>query len=67
MRYDEIGISPVRVPSNKQTTVIYAAFAPDAQPEDINGSFDIHLECMSSFQGAHLMGKEATLGPEQRQ
>jgi hypothetical protein len=41
MRYDEIGISPVRVPSNKQTTVTYAAFTLNAQPEDINSGFDI--------------------------
>lgn len=49
--YDEIGGFRIRVPSNKNTTIMYVAFTPDARSQDVESAFDVHLECAWNING----------------
>jgi hypothetical protein len=49
--YDEIGAFRIKMPSNRQTTIMYVAFTPDARQEDAKSAFDVHLECVWNTQG----------------
>jgi len=49
--YDEIRGIKGRVPGNKPTTMLWVAFTPEAQREDVRSAFDVHLACAWNCEG----------------
>ncbi len=49
--YEEIGDFRIRIPNNRWTKTMFVAFTPEAQPEEVKNTFDVHLDCLWRAEG----------------